>query len=121
MATTLTVNGSALPEPTKLTNNLFMIGDSKRNAAGTMNMQYIANKRTYNVQWGTMTVAQLYSLISLIKSTTPQFTCTVLDPGAAGGSYTGQFYAGDLAYEDVKIDAYGNVTFQTIKCDIIEI
>lgn len=120
MANTLTVNGIALPEPQKITNNLYMIGDSKRNAAGTMNLQYIANKRKYNVQWGTMTAAQLNNLISLVKSTTPQFTLTVLDPGASGGSYTGNFYAGDLAYDDVLIDAYGNVTFTTIKVDLIE-
>jgi len=118
---TLTVNGTALPEPTKNQNNLYMIGDSKRNAAGTLNMQYIANKHTYNVEWGTMTAAQLYSLISLIKSSTPQFTLVILDPGASGGSYTGTFYAGDLSYVDVKIDTYGNVTFQTIKVDLIEI
>jgi len=118
---TLTVNGTPLPEPTKNQNNLYMIGDSKRNAAGTMNMQYIANKHTYNVEWGTMTAAQLYSLISLMKSSTPQFTLVILDPGASGGSYTGTFYAGDLSYVDVKIDAYGNVTFSTIKVDLIEI
>lgn len=117
---TITVNGTALPEPQKLTNNLFMIGDSKRNALGTMNLQYIANKRTYNAQWGTMSAAQLYTMISLIKSSTPQFTAVILDPGVEGGSYTGQFYAGDLAYDDVKIDAYGNVTFNNIKCSIIE-
>ena len=117
---TLTVNGTALPEPQKITNNLYMIGDSKRNAAGQMNLQYIANKRKYDVQWGTMTAAQLNSLISLIKSSTPQFTLTVFDPGVTGGSYTGQFYAGDLAYDDVKIDAYGNVTFNNIKVQIIE-
>ena len=120
MANTLVVNGSALPEPQKITNSLYMIGDSRRNAAGTMNLQYIANKRKYNVQWGTMTAAQLSNLISLTKSSTPQFTFTVLDPGLSGGSYTGQFYAGDLAYDDLKIDAYGNVTFQTIKLDFIE-
>ena len=118
---TLTVNGTALPEPQKITNNLYMIGDSRRNAAGTMNLQYIANKRKYNVEWGTMTAAQLYSMISLLKSSTPQFTLTILDPGVSGGSYTGQFYAGDLAYDDVKIDAYGNVTFTKIKCDMIEV
>lgn len=120
MAHTLIVNGSALPEPQKLTNNLYMIGDSRRNAAGTMNLQYIANKRKYNVQWGTMTAAELNSVISSIKSSTPQFSLTVLDPGVSGGSYTGQFYAGDLVYEDVKIDAYGNVTFNNIKVDLIE-
>jgi len=97
-----------------------MIGDSKRNAAGTMNMQYIANKRKYTVEWGTMTAAQLYAMISLIKSSTPQFSATILDPGASGGSYTGNFYAGDITWVDVKIDAYQNVTFQQIKCDIIE-
>ncbi|SPF48429.1 conserved hypothetical protein [Candidatus Desulfosporosinus infrequens] len=118
--TTLTINGTALPEPSKNQNNLYMIGDSKRNAAGTMNMQYIANKHTYNVEWGTMAATQLYSMISLIKSSTPQFTATILDPGVSGGSYTGTFYAGDISYEDVKIDAYGNVTFNSIKCDIIE-
>ncbi|MDR3540526.1 MAG: hypothetical protein P4L69_06090, partial [Desulfosporosinus sp.] len=112
--------GSVLPEPQKVTNNLFMIGDSKRNAAGTMNLQYIANKRTYDVQWGTMTAAQLYGFIALAKTSTPQFTFTILDPGVAGGTYTGQFYAGDLTYDDVKIDTYGNVTFNNIKCDIIE-
>ena len=117
---TLTVNGTALPEPQKITNNLYMIGDSKRNAAGTMNLQYIANKRKYDIQWGTMTAAQMYSMISILKSSTPQFSATILDPGAAGGSYTGQFYAGDLAYEDVKIDAYGNVTFINIKTGLIE-
>jgi len=117
---TLTVNGTDIPEPSKITNNLYMIGDSKRNAAGTMNMQYIANKRTYNAEWGTMTAAQLYSLISLIKSSTPQFTLVILDPGVSGGSYTGQFYAGDLSYLDVKIDTFGNVTFNTIKVDLIE-
>lgn len=117
---TLTVNGTSLPEPTKILNNLYMIGDSKRNAAGTMNLQYIANKRKYNVEWGTMTAAQLYGLTSLIKSSTPQFTLTVLDPGVSGGSYTGAFYAGDLAYADVKIDAYSTVTFMTIKVDLIE-
>ncbi|WP_088225612.1 DUF6711 family protein [Desulfosporosinus sp. FKB] len=117
---TLIVNGTDLPEPQKITNNLYMIGDSKRNAAGTMNMQYIANKRKYDVQWGTMTAAQLSSLISLIKSSTPQFTLTVLDPGLPGGSYTGNFYAGDLSYDDVKIDTYGTVTFNTIKCQLIE-
>lgn len=118
--TTITVNSTALPEPSKITNNMYMIGDSKRNAAGTMNMQYIANKRKYNVIWGTMTAAQLYTMISLIKSSTPQFFATVLDPGASGGSYSGTFYAGDIIYDDVKIDAYGNVTFNNIKCDIIE-
>lgn len=117
---TLTVNGTVLPEPSKITNNLYMIGDSKRNAAGTMNLQYIANKRKYNVEWGTMTAAQLYSLISLIKSSTPQFSATILDPAVSGGSYTGAFYAGDLAYTDVKIDAYSIVTFTTIKVDFIE-
>ena len=118
---TITVNGTALPEPSKLTNNLYMIGDSKRNAAGLMNLQYIVNKRKYNAQWGTMTAAQLYSMISLIKSSTPQFTAVVLDPGAGGGSYTGQFYAGDISYDDVKIDTYNNVTFNTVKCDLIEV
>ena len=117
---TLTVNGTALPEPNKLTNNLYMIGDSKRNAAGTMNLQFIANKRKYNAQWGTMTAAQLYSMMSTLKSSTPQFTAVILDPGASGGSYTGQFYAGDIAYEDVKIDTFQNVTFINIKCDLIE-
>ncbi len=117
---TLTVNGTTLPEPSKITNNLYMIGDSKRNAAGTMNLQYIANKRKYNLQWGTMTGAELYNLISLIKSNTPQFIATILDPGVSSGSYTGAFYAGDLAYDDVKIDAYSNVTFTTIKVDLIE-
>ena len=117
---TLMVNSTALPEPQKITNNLYMIGDSRRNAAGTMNLQYIANKRKYDIQWGTMTAAELYSLISLIKSSTPQFTATLLDPGVSGGSYTGNFYAGDLAYDDVKIDAYGNVTFNNIKCQMIE-
>ena len=121
MANTLTVSGTALPEPAKITNSVYMVGDSKRNAAGTLNMQYIANKRKYNAEWGTMTAAQLNSLISLIKSSTPQFTLTILDPGASGGSYTGQFYAGDLSYVDVKIDTYGNVTFNTIKVDLIEI
>ena len=116
----MTVNGTALQEPSKLTNNFYMIGDSKRNATGTMNLQYIANKRKYNAQWGTMTAVQLYAMISLIKSSTPQFTLVVLDPGANGGSYTGQFYAGDIAYEDVKIDAFNNVTFSTVKCDLIE-
>jgi len=118
--TTITINGIALPEPSKLTNNLYMIGDSKRNAAGTMNLQYIANKRKYNAQWGTMSAAQLFSMISQIKSSTPQFTAVILDPGASGGSYSGQFYAGDIAYDDVKIDAYSNVTFNNVKCDIIE-
>ena len=117
---TITVNNTVLPEPSKITNNLYMIGDSKRNAIGTMNLQYIANKRKYNVQWGTMTAAELYSLISLIKTSTPQFTLTILDPGVSGGSYTGSFYAGDLAYDDVKIDAYSKVTFNTIKVDLIE-
>jgi len=117
---TLTVNGSALPEPNKLTNNLYMIGDSKRNALGTMNLQYIANKRTYNAVWGTMTAGQLNTLISLIKSTSPQFSLSVLDPGAGGGVYSGNFYAGDLSYIDVKIDTYGNVTFETVKVDLIE-
>ena len=117
---TLTVNGTALPEPAKISNNLYMIGDSRRNAAGTMNLQYIANKRKYNIVWGTMTAAELYSLISVIKSSTPQFSLTILDPGASGGSYTGNFYAGDLAYDDVKIDAYGDVTFNNIKADLIE-
>jgi len=117
---TLTVNGTALQEPNKITNNLYMIGDSRRNAAGTMNLQYIANKRTYNAEWGTMTAAELYAMIGLIKSSTPQFTLNVLDPGVSGGIYTGQFYAGDLSYVDVKIDSYGNVTFQTIKVDLIE-
>ncbi|MHB1654124.1 MAG: DUF6711 family protein [Desulfitobacteriaceae bacterium] len=117
---TLTANGTALPEPAKLVNNVYMIGDSKRNAAGTMNLQYIANKRKYSVQWGTMTAAQLYGMISLIKSSTPQFTLTILDPSVSGGSYTGTFYAGDLAYDDVKIDAYSNVTFNNIKVDLIE-
>ncbi len=116
----ITVNGTALPDCSKITNSLYMVGDSKRNAAGQMNLQYIANKRKYDVQWGTMTAAQLNSLISLIKSSTPQFTLTVLDPGVSGGSYTGQFYAGDLAYDDVKIDAYGNVTFNNIKTQFIE-
>lgn len=118
---TLTVNATALPEPQKIQNYVYMIGDSRRNALGTMNLQYIANKRKYNVQWGTMTAADLYNMISLIKSSTPQFSLTILDPGVSGGSYTGQFYAGDLAYDDVKIDAYGNVTFNNIKCDLIEI
>ena len=118
--TTLTVNGTALPEPQKITNNLYMIGDSKRNAAGSMNLQYIANKRKYDIQWGTMTASNLYSLISLIKSTTPQFTLDILDPGVSGGSYTGNFYAGDLAYDDIKIDSYGNVTFNNIRCPFIE-
>lgn len=117
---TMIVNNTALPEPAKITNNLYMIGDSKRNAAGTMNLQYIANKRKYNVVWATMTAAQLYSFISLIKSSTPQFSLTVLDPGVNSGSYTGTFYAGDLAYDDVKIDAYGAVTFNNIKVDLIE-
>ena len=98
-----------------------MIGDSKRNAAGVMNMQYIANKRKYTVEWATMTAAQLQSMINLIKSSTPQFSATILDPGVSGGGYTGQFYAGDITYDDVKIDAYQNVTFQQIKCDIIEL
>ena len=40
---------SAVDEPQKLTDNLYMIGDSKRNAAGTMNLQYIANKRKCTV------------------------------------------------------------------------
>jgi len=117
---TITVNGSALPEPQKVLNNMYMIGDSKRNAAGTMNLQYIANKRKYSVQWGTMTAAQLNIMISTIKSSTPQFTAVIIDPGASGGSYTGQFYAGDIAYDDVKIDSYSNVTFTTVKVDIIE-
>ena len=120
MTNTLIVNGSALPEAQKITNNLYMIGDSKRNAAGTMNLQYIANKRKYDIQWGTMTATDLYNLISLIKSTTPQFTLTILDPGVSGGSYIGQFYAGDLAYDDVKIDSYGNVTFNNITVSFIE-
>lgn len=59
-------------------------------------------------------------MISLIKSGTPQFTATILDPGVEGGSYTSNFYAGDLAYDDVKIDSYGNVTFNNIKYQIIE-
>jgi len=117
---TITVNGSALPEPQKLTNNMYMIGDSKRNAAGTMNLQYIANKRKYAVQWGTMTAAQLNTLVSAIKSSTPQFTAVVLDPGASGGSYSGQFYAGDISYDDVKIDTYSNITFNNVRVDIIE-
>lgn len=121
MAATLTVNGTAVPEPSEKTNNLYMIGDSKRNAAGTMNVQYIANKRKYQIRWGTMTAAQLYSVLSQIKSTTPQFTLTILDAGASGGSYTGTFYAGDVTWTDVKIDAYGNVTFKDIKVDMIEI
>ncbi|KLU65730.1 hypothetical protein DEAC_c23600 [Desulfosporosinus acididurans] len=120
MANTLTVNGTALPEPQKITNNLYMIGDSKRNAAGTMNLQYIANKRKYNIQWGTMSASQLTTVISQLKSSTPQFSLTVLDPGLAGGSYTGTFYAGDLAYDDVKIDSFGNVVFNNIKIDLIE-
>lgn len=70
--------------------------------------------------WGTMTAGQLYNLIALIKSTVPQFTLNVLDPGASGGAYTGTFYAGDLSYVDVKIDTYGSVTFETIKVDLIE-
>jgi len=118
---TITVNGTNVPEASKITNSIYMIGDSKRNAAGTMNLQYIANKRKYTVEWGTMTAAQLSSMIALVKSSTPQFTATILDPGVSGGSYTGQFYAGDITYEDVKIDAYQVVTFQQIKCDLIEI
>ena len=117
---TITVNSTPLPEPQKITNNLYMIGDSKRNAAGTMNLQYIANKRKYNIVWGTMTAAQLYSMISLLKSGIPQFTASILDPGVTGGSYTGNFYAGDIAYDDVKIDSYSNVTLTNIKIDIIE-
>jgi hypothetical protein len=117
---TLNVNGTDLPEPQQITNNLYMIGDSKRNAAGTMNLQYIANKRKYNVQWGTMSALNLNNMLGIIKSSTPQFTLTVLDPGVSGGSYTGQFYAGDVAYDDVRIDRYGNVTFNNIKCDLIE-
>ena len=116
----ITVNGTALPDPMNITNNLYMIGDSKRNAAGTMNLQYIANKRKYNCVWGTMSASQLSSMITLIKSSAPQFTAVILDPGTPEGSYTGQFYAGDIAYDDVLVDAYNNVTFHNIKCDIIE-
>jgi hypothetical protein len=117
---TLTVNGTMLPEPSKKTNGIQMIGDSKRSANGTMNMQYIANKRKYTIQWGTMTPSQLQNMVSIIKSTTPQFTLTILDSSISGGSYTGIFYAGDVAWDDIKIDAYGNITFQNVKADLIE-
>ena len=117
---TILIGGTALPEPSKCTPSLYMIGDSKRNALGVMNLQYIANKRKYNVLWGTMTAAQLQSMILLVKSSTPQFTATIIDAGVSGGSYTGQFYAGDITSEPVKIDTNGNVTFKEVKYDLIE-
>jgi len=116
---TITVNGTALPECSKLINNVYMIGDSKRSASGVMNVQYIANKRKYDVVWGTMTASQLSAMMALIKSSTPMFSLVILDPSYAGGTYTGTFYAGDAIADYVKITS-GVVVFHDIKISLIE-
>jgi hypothetical protein len=120
MSNTLIANSVALPEPSSMVNNVYMIGDSKRNASGIMNVQYIATKRKYNTKWGTMSASQLQNMLSIIKSPTPLYSLTVLDSSVLGGSYTGIFYSGDVVWTSVKIDAYGNVTFKDITIDLIE-
>ena len=120
---TITVNSTVLPEPSKMTPSVYMVGDSKRSANGIMNVQFIANKRKYSVVWGTITAAQHISILSVLKAAInpPTFSLTILDPSASGGSYTGTFYAGDLTWDTIKIDSYGNATVKDVKCDLIEV
>ena len=120
---TIIVAGVSLPEPTQKKRKLARLGQDSRGGDGSMQSQYIANKRTYDVVWATMSPASLYSMQQLLKpanNTGIHFAATILDAAEAGGVYTGTFYAGDIDNE-TKLIINSVEVVTNVKTSLIEV
>ena len=124
---TIVVNGTSLPEPSAKKRLFARLGQDNRTATGAMSSQYIAQKRTYDITWATMSPSQLTALQTLLKPTLApgtmdtgmHFSMTIID-AADGGSYTGTFYAGDINSE-TRLIITGVEVVINIKILIIEV
>lgn len=94
MAYTIQAAGVTLPSPTKVTssNEIIWSSDTGRNAAGAMMGTQVAKKRTYDVEWGVLSEAEVKQIQNATAE--PYFSVTI-------GAVTMRAYRGNIQGEQI--------------------
>lgn len=116
------INGTAIPDPAKLTWGVQDLDDSEgsgRNANGLMFRDRVAVKRKLTINWGPMETSDLHDILVAIQDEFFELTFAI-DP-LQGGSLTKTMYVGDrsapLLQKDIRT---GRWLWQSLSANFIE-
>ena len=90
----ITVNGTAIPDPGKMS---YQVGDldtsGSRDATGLLHRAYVTTKINFEMSWNALEWEELQVILAAVN--TPKFVLVAPDPRTFNTSYTGDYYVGD--------------------------
>lgn len=103
---TISANGVTLPSPTELTtgDEIIWSANTGRSTTGMMIGDVIAQKKTFNIKWGALTLVQYNTIRNNIRSGFHPFTLSI-----DGSNTTITSYRGTLTGE--LLGTFGNETY----------
>ena len=109
---TISANGVTLPSPTELTtgDEIIWSANTGRSTTGMMIGDVIAQKKTFNIKWGVLTLAQFNAIKQNILSGFHAFTLTLDNSPVTVTSYRGTLtgellgtFGGETYYKSANV------------------
>lgn len=116
----LKINSNDIKNPLTITVDIADLDSDNagRNQLGQIVRDRVAIKAKVSCTWGGLTSAQLSTLLSAVEDTS--FTLEYPDP-RTGSNSTGTFYVGDRSSPIYKVDGAGNITWQGLSMNFVEV
>lgn len=119
MALTVTIDGTEIERPTKpIEISKYALTKSGRVADGTMTMDYIADKSTFQFEWESIKVSALRTILDLVEAFPTMFHTLTINENGAEASYN--VYFGAVKRTPYRTDNNGYWYYKDVKFQAIE-